>query len=79
MNGDFESLELQMHEAYRSGADEVTFDIHATIQNRDGSNSVSEYQFLNASVWMTKGPNWTMGEDAKLSFEFECDDCVQVA
>jgi len=78
VNSDFETLEIQQAENYHQGLDDLSFTIHQTVSNKDGSSTISEYQFTNSALWMSKGPNYRMGEAATLSLEFKADDCVQI-
>ena len=78
INGDFERLEEIQTELYQSGEDDITFTIHQTVKNKDGSGSQSEYQFPNATLWLSKGGNYKMGDPTMLSMEFKSDPMVEM-
>lgn len=77
VNSDFEQLMIAAQDNYRAGLDPVTYTIHQTVLDRDNTGSQSVFRFVNCTVWISKGASYTMGEDTKLSLEFEGDDVVQ--
>jgi hypothetical protein len=77
INSAFEQLFIAAQSGYRSGQDPITYTIFQTVQNRDGTGTQSAFQYMNCTLWMSKGAGYTMGEDSKFSLEFEGDDIVQ--
>lgn len=77
VNSDFEKIMIAAQQTYRQGGDPITFTIHQTVQNRDNTNSQSVFRFVNCTMWVSKGAGYSMGEDVKLSLEFEGDDVIQ--
>ena len=77
VNADFERIMIAAQDRYRNGQDPVTYTIHQLVQNRDNTGTQSAFRFTNCTIWISKGASYTMGEDVKLTIEFEGDDVKQ--
>ena len=73
INGALEAWSQVQQLGYSAGNDPITYTIHVTITNRDGSGSISEYQITNCIVMQSKGPEYAIGQDTSISFDFEGD------
>lgn len=78
VNSDFDQLEISASDAYHAGQPDITYVIHQTVRDQDGSGTISEFQFTNCSLWMSKGANYRMGEATTLTYEFAGDECKQI-
>jgi hypothetical protein len=76
INADFEKLELSQQDNYRQGGDPISFTIHQSIRESDGSGKFASYQYTNCTLWTSKSGSYQMGEDVKITMEFEGDDIV---
>lgn len=79
INGDPESIEIQAFQDYRNGNPDTTYAIFVTVSNQDGSETQSEYQYTNCSLWISKGSNYRPGEAVMITYEFEGDDVTEIA